>query len=369
MNPLLPALLQASMRALFLALLVWAGLGLLRVRNVVAQRPLGPSSSSPPSSCRSCRTGRVCWSRPSACTSSKRLSRRFPRPIPSSFNPLRFRHPPGHRRRPSPRPHSPSPKSASFHVLPQIATRPRTSLTPPSTHRPSPPSPRRRCSSVSASSRFSPSLSPGSFISRSVRFCLRGSPSESVSPPACGSRPNPLPHRRSFTSRQSSACAPALASPRRSRSAPASCSPTDYAAWDAENLRVVLAHERAHVRQGDFYLQLLARLYAALFWLSPLGWWLKRKLTDLGEAISDHAGLEVAASRLSYAQVLLEFAVLPRPNLIGVPMAHSSSLSQAYRTFPQRIHLPFRLHRPQPHPGRRPARSHSPVRGHHAGPR
>ena len=109
--------------------------------------------------------------------------------------------------------------------------------------------------------------------------------------------------------------------------------PLDYANWDAEKLRVVLAHERAHIRQGDFYLQLLARLYAALFWLSPLGWWLKRKLSDLGEAISDHAGLEVAASRLSYAQVLLEFAVLPRPNLIGVPMAHSSSLSQRIERF------------------------------------
>ena len=50
--------------------------------------------------------------------------------------------------------------------------------------------------------------------------------------------------------------------------------------------------KRSHVRQRDFYLQLLAGLYAALFWFSPLGWWLKRKLSDLGEAISDRAGLE-----------------------------------------------------------------------------
>ncbi len=33
--------------------------------------------------------------------------------------------------------------------------------------------------------------------------------------------------------------------------------PADYAEWDAEKLRVVLAHERSHVGQGDFYLQLL----------------------------------------------------------------------------------------------------------------
>jgi len=104
--------------------------------------------------------------------------------------------------------------------------------------------------------------------------------------------------------------------------------PADYAEWDAEKLRIVLAHERSHIRQGDFYLQMLAELYAALFWVSPLGWWLKRKLCDLGEAISDRAGLEVAASRSSYAQILLEFAALPRLTLIqGVSMAHSSNLS------------------------------------------
>ena len=109
--------------------------------------------------------------------------------------------------------------------------------------------------------------------------------------------------------------------------------PANYAAWDAEKLRVVLAHEYSHIRQGDFYLQILARLYASLFWFSPLGWWLQRKLSDLGEAISDRAGLEHAASRSSYAQVLLEFAALPRPTLIGVAMARSSSLSDRIERF------------------------------------
>lgn len=104
--------------------------------------------------------------------------------------------------------------------------------------------------------------------------------------------------------------------------------PADYAAWDEEKLRIVLAHERSHVRQGDFYLQLLAGVYASLFWFSPLGWWLKRKLTELSEAISDRAGLEEADSRSSYAQLLLEFAALPRPTLTGVAMARTSHLAQ-----------------------------------------
>ena len=104
--------------------------------------------------------------------------------------------------------------------------------------------------------------------------------------------------------------------------------PAEHSEWDEEKLRIVLAHERSHIRQGDFYLQLLAGIYACIFWFSPLGWWLKRKLNELGEAISDRAGLEEAASRTSYAQLLLEFAALPRPTLTGVAMARTSHLSQ-----------------------------------------
>jgi beta-lactamase regulating signal transducer with metallopeptidase domain len=104
--------------------------------------------------------------------------------------------------------------------------------------------------------------------------------------------------------------------------------PVDYITWDREKLRVVLAHERSHILQKDFYLQLLAGVYAAVVWFSPLGWWLKRKLSDLAEAISDRAGLEEASDPTSYAQILLEFAAAPRPTLIGVAMAHSGSLSR-----------------------------------------
>ena len=104
--------------------------------------------------------------------------------------------------------------------------------------------------------------------------------------------------------------------------------PANYITWDDEKLRVVLAHEYAHIRQRDYYLQLLAGLYAAVTWFSPLGWWLKRKLSELAEAISDHAGLEAAASPAAYAELLLEFAALPRPTLSGVAMARSTNLSQ-----------------------------------------
>ena len=104
--------------------------------------------------------------------------------------------------------------------------------------------------------------------------------------------------------------------------------PAAYRSWSEEKLRIVLAHERSHVMQRDFHLQILASCYAALVWFSPLGWWLKRKLSDLGEAMSDGSGLNAAPDRSAYAQVLLEFAAAPRPTLIGVPMARPSSISR-----------------------------------------
>jgi beta-lactamase regulating signal transducer with metallopeptidase domain len=108
--------------------------------------------------------------------------------------------------------------------------------------------------------------------------------------------------------------------------------PADYAGWDAEKLRIVLAHEASHVRQYDFWLQLCASLYTAAFWFSPLGWWIKRKLSDLSETISDRAAVDHAASHASYAQVLLEFAALPRPIPTGVAMAnHGHVISRIER--------------------------------------
>jgi len=54
---------------------------------------------------------------------------------------------------------------------------------------------------------------------------------------------------------------------------------------------------------------MLAGLYAAVFWFSPLGWWLKRKLSDLGEAISDRPALK----KLPVARRTPRFCLNSRP--------------------------------------------------------
>jgi beta-lactamase regulating signal transducer with metallopeptidase domain len=108
--------------------------------------------------------------------------------------------------------------------------------------------------------------------------------------------------------------------------------PADYLEWDEGKLSIVLAHESSHVRQRDFYLQLAAGLYAAIFWFSPLGWWLKSKLSELSEAISDRAAVAHAPSRASYARILLEFASQSHTSTfetnLGVAMARTTRITQ-----------------------------------------
>jgi beta-lactamase regulating signal transducer with metallopeptidase domain len=103
--------------------------------------------------------------------------------------------------------------------------------------------------------------------------------------------------------------------------------PRGYIAWDEATLRIVLSHERAHIRQADFYVHALAALHCALFWFNPFSWWLQRQLSELGEALSDCAAVGQAESRASYAETLLAFATRTRWPLTGVAMASSSNLT------------------------------------------
>ena len=102
--------------------------------------------------------------------------------------------------------------------------------------------------------------------------------------------------------------------------------PTHSEHWEPAKLNVVLAHERAHVQNADFYIQLVASVHCAIFWFSPFSWWLQRKLAALGEALGDLAALQQAESRSSYAEVLLEFATSVRQPVGAVAMARSGSL-------------------------------------------
>jgi beta-lactamase regulating signal transducer with metallopeptidase domain len=83
--------------------------------------------------------------------------------------------------------------------------------------------------------------------------------------------------------------------------------PAEWRDWDPGELEAVLAHEISHVARRDALVQRLALIHRAVFWFSPLAWWLDRHLADLSEQASDEAALESGADRTRYAETLLGF--------------------------------------------------------------
>jgi beta-lactamase regulating signal transducer with metallopeptidase domain len=102
--------------------------------------------------------------------------------------------------------------------------------------------------------------------------------------------------------------------------------PDDCAGWAAATQRAVLAHERAHVAGGDFYLLLLSQLNRALFWFNPLSWWLHRRLAGLAEMTSDDAATQALGDGPGYAAILLDMARRSAPVHGAVAMARPSTV-------------------------------------------
>ncbi|WP_426408570.1 M56 family metallopeptidase [Bradyrhizobium ganzhouense] len=102
--------------------------------------------------------------------------------------------------------------------------------------------------------------------------------------------------------------------------------PPQFFGWDAKKRLAVLAHEGAHVANGDFYVLLLASLNRAVFWFSPFSWWQLARLAELAEIISDARAIEMIDDRLSYAEILLDVASSVKPRPMELAMAQVSTV-------------------------------------------
>jgi TonB family protein len=105
--------------------------------------------------------------------------------------------------------------------------------------------------------------------------------------------------------------------------------------WDDVRIELVLRHELAHVRRGDWLVQLLADTAGALYWFNPLIWIACRQLRDESELACDAEALAGGISHTDYAEGLLHVArALRGRSASGLPalaMARPSTLERRVR--------------------------------------
>jgi hypothetical protein len=98
--------------------------------------------------------------------------------------------------------------------------------------------------------------------------------------------------------------------------------PSCWRDWTTVELRVVLAHELAHVRRGDFLGRLAARLCLIVHFYHPVAHWLAARLRLDQELAADADAIPLSGGRAAYLTTLARMALTlddRRPDWIGRP--------------------------------------------------
>ncbi len=111
--------------------------------------------------------------------------------------------------------------------------------------------------------------------------------------------------------------------------------PAEAESWPEARKRVVLQHELAHIKRGDFATQLLGRLVCACHWFNPLAWFAARALHTESEGACDDLVLSAGSRPPDYAEHLLDIARTLRPvssvAFVGIAMARTRRIERRVR--------------------------------------
>ena len=89
---------------------------------------------------------------------------------------------------------------------------------------------------------------------------------------------------------------------------PAVMLPASASGWSAERMRVVLLHELAHARRGDWMLQMAAEALRCVWWFNPLAWAVGARLRRESEHAADDLVLARGVPAATCATHLVELA-------------------------------------------------------------
>lgn len=96
--------------------------------------------------------------------------------------------------------------------------------------------------------------------------------------------------------------------------------PSEATSWNAELREIVLAHEIAHLINGDPLRHLVSRIAFAFYWFHPLMWLASRRAAAVRESACDEVVLALGVRPSTYARVLLAFADVPSPRFVGAAL-------------------------------------------------
>ncbi len=128
--------------------------------------------------------------------------------------------------------------------------------------------------------------------------------------------------------------------------------PVSASAWSAERMRVVLLHELAHARRGDWVVQLAAEALRCVWWFNPLAWALRARLRRESEQAADDVVLAHGVAPAAFAMHLVELAREVRKHRrTGLPAPALARPSQLERRVSTMLN-PRTNRRPMTRPGR-----------------
>lgn len=84
--------------------------------------------------------------------------------------------------------------------------------------------------------------------------------------------------------------------------------PVEASSWPEKRIDIVLLHELAHIKRGDFFLSFLTRMASILHWFNPLMWIAIKRLAIEREHASDDYVLATGTKPTEYASHLLDIA-------------------------------------------------------------
>ncbi len=75
-----------------------------------------------------------------------------------------------------------------------------------------------------------------------------------------------------------------------------------------EALKAILAHELAHIRRYDYFINFCQMVIEAILFFNPAVWWISRQIRIEREVCCDNAGIASIGRRIRYAEVLIGWA-------------------------------------------------------------